>query len=152
MGCINMPGLRHSVVHATIRETWCRAPSYKRQASVQAAAICHLCIKLQASLKHAKRVSGEKQAAAHNNRKENMIRTDRPKDIDVYYKITSWASSSFKVKTWAKLNPVHGWFESFINFQGASGKHPIKPQAASIKLQATSCKPRAASSLIFFPS
>jgi hypothetical protein len=30
---INMPGLRHSVVHATIRETWCRAPSYKPQAS-----------------------------------------------------------------------------------------------------------------------
>jgi hypothetical protein len=29
----NMPGLRHSVVHATIRETWCRAPSYKPQAS-----------------------------------------------------------------------------------------------------------------------
>jgi hypothetical protein len=42
MGCINMPGLRHSVVHATIRETWCRAPSYKPQASSvkQQAASC----------------------------------------------------------------------------------------------------------------
>jgi hypothetical protein len=40
----NMPGLRHSVVHATIRETWCRAPSYKQQASSnkQQAASCKL--------------------------------------------------------------------------------------------------------------
>ena len=37
-----MPGLRHSVVHATIRETWCRAPSYKLQAASvkQQAASC----------------------------------------------------------------------------------------------------------------
>jgi hypothetical protein len=48
----NMPGLRHSVVHATIRETWCRAPatSRKRQAaSVKQQATSYARFKLQAA-------------------------------------------------------------------------------------------------------
>jgi hypothetical protein len=92
----NLPGLHSLVEHATTRETWCRAPSYKPQAS-----------------------SNKLQATSYK-----LFKEQSPS-----YKLCKAQAASFK----------QGWFESFINFQGASGKRQApsnKHQAASRELLA----------------
>jgi hypothetical protein len=63
MGCINMPGLHSLVEHATTRETWCRAPSRKLQASKPQASSAKL-LKVQAASFKRRAASLKLQAAS----------------------------------------------------------------------------------------